>query len=180
MWDYQDENWDGCDEDVRDGAVATISGTCTGGFDLKVQLDADEAHQLYEKTPRANGEEDARIELGQLGERVAGTFLLRRGYELVERNWRCRYGEADLIAIDGEDLVVVEVKTRSGHREGFPEDAVTPQKRHRYEQIAACYLADKRLEGSFNVRFDVVAILVLGPHRAFLRHHRNAFYAAGE
>lgn len=113
-------------------------------------------------------------ELGRKGEEAAARFLLRQGYEILERNWTCFAGEADIIARIGKTLCFVEVKTRSQIQKGFPEEAVGARKRDRYERIAACYL--KTYDAcDIRVRFDVISILVLTDHRAFLRFHTNAF-----
>lgn len=113
-------------------------------------------------------------ELGRKGEKAAARFLERKGYEILERNWTCFAGEADLIARIEDTLCFIEVKTRSQIQKGFPEEAVDARKRNRYERIAACYL--KEYEGcDVRVRFDVISILVLSEHRAFLRFHTNAF-----
>ena len=113
-------------------------------------------------------------ELGARGERAAQRFLERRGYQIVERNWTCEAGEADLIALDDDCLVFVEVKTRMDEDRGLPEEAVGAEKRKRYERIAASYLKTTSYE-DIQVRFDVIGILVLGPNRALIRHHLNAF-----
>ena len=114
--------------------------------------------------------------LGMRGEDAAALFLERRGYEVIERNWRCPAGEADIVARDEDGTVVfVEVKARSGVRFGFPEEAVTSVRRRRYERIAGYYLSDHVFEDA-RVRFDIVAILVLEPsNRLYIRHHINAF-----
>ncbi len=143
------------------------------------RLDDRTASDLDAFTPRSSSG-DERQALGRAGEESAVKFLVAHDYEIVERNWRCSSGEADIIARDGESLVFVEVKTRSGITSGFPEEAITPRKRQRYEKIAAAYLASHGSSGTFIVRFDVIAILTLGSHRAFLRHHRNAFLSAGD
>lgn len=113
-------------------------------------------------------------ELGQRGERAAAHFLEKKGFEILETNWSCFAGEADIIALDGSTLCFVEVKTRTGVQKGFPAEAVDSKKRARYEKIAACYLQgyDKT---DISVRFDVISILVLNKNRAFLRLHTNAF-----
>ena len=116
------------------------------------------------------------IELGRLGEEAAARFLQCIGYEIVARNWKCIAGEADIIARDGEAVVFVEVKTRSGCDRGLPSEAVTAAKRERYERIAALFLKDYDVV-DVPVRFDVVAIVSLGEDRAFMRHHINAFSA---
>ena len=113
-------------------------------------------------------------ELGRKGERAAVRFLKNRGFEILETNWVCFAGEADIIALDGSTLCFVEVKTRTGVQEGFPSEAVNAKKRDRYEKIAACYLQTYH-ETELYVRFDVISILVLSDNHAFLRLHTNAF-----
>lgn len=117
-------------------------------------------------------------ELGLRGERAAARYLEYRGYEILERNWSCFAGEADVIAFDGDTLCFIEVKTRRGLDKGFPAEAVTRAKRTRYESIAACYLRDHHY-CDIAVRFDIISLVVLDDHRAFLRLHTNAF-SAGE
>lgn len=115
-------------------------------------------------------------ELGVRGEEAATRFLKKRGYEILERNWSCFAGEADIVArIDGT-LCFIEVKTRSQVEKGFPEEAVDARKRARYERIAAYYLQQYDAT-DIRVRFDVISILVLSENRAFLRFHTNAFGA---
>lgn len=115
-------------------------------------------------------------ELGRRGEEVAASFLHDRGYEIVERNWTCPAGEADIVARDGNVLVFVEVKTRSSCEKGFPAEAVTAAKRERYEKIALMYIADCDIV-DVAVRFDVVSIVVVASDRAFVRHHIGAYTA---
>lgn len=115
-----------------------------------------------------------RQEMGRRGEDAAAAYLERRGMAVVDRNWRCTSGEADIIALDGHDLVVVEVKTRSTDAKGTAEAAVTPAKQRRITRIAQAYLSFSGLERT-GVRFDVITVRVLSPDRALLRHHMNAF-----
>jgi putative endonuclease len=115
-----------------------------------------------------------RKELGTRGEEIACTFLEGRGVEIIERNWKCQAGEADVIAREGSDLVFIEVKTRTSEVSGFPEEAVSRRKRQRYEKIATEYLFTHDLP-SARVRFDVVALLLSADGKAFLRHHRDAY-----
>ncbi|WP_255467424.1 YraN family protein [Raoultibacter phocaeensis] len=115
-------------------------------------------------------------ELGRRGEEAAARYLERKGFEILERNWECAAGEADIIAFDEDVLVFVEVKTRSNADKGLPEEAVDKKKRERYERIAAAFLATFDTV-DIAVRFDVVSILVIGGERALLRHHHNAFSA---
>lgn len=116
-------------------------------------------------------------ELGRRGEEAAARFLERRGYDIVARNWTCPIGEVDIIARDESTLVFTEVKTRSNCEKGLPEDAVGPEKRSRYEKLAAAFLKDYDVV-DLRVRFDVVALLVIAPDRALVRHHIDAFGVA--
>lgn len=114
--------------------------------------------------------------LGERGEEAAARYLERRGYNILARNWICPYGEADIVAQDKDEdaLVFVEVKTRSNLDFGFPEEAVTPEKRSRYERIACSFL--KEYPGAdLTVRFDVIGLMVVDEHRALIKHHVNAF-----
>jgi len=95
--------------------------------------------------------------IGQLGEDLATTAIERRGYEIVERNWRCKTGEIDIVARDGECWVFVEVKTRRGHRSGLPEEALTPRKAERLIVLAETYLGEHELD-RVDWRIDLVAI----------------------
>jgi len=113
-------------------------------------------------------------ELGRRGEDAAAAYLERVGLTVVERNWRSKNGEVDLIALDGEELVFCEVKTRKTVSRGTPAEAVTPAKQKRYERLARAYIQSAGLD-QVSVRFDVISILVVAPDRALLRHHRAAF-----
>ena len=112
--------------------------------------------------------------LGGRGEDIACLFLERKGIKIVERNWKCQAGEADIIVKDGDDLVFVEVKARTTESTVLPEDAITQKKRQRYERIALEYLFSHDLP-STQIRFDVIALVVNDEGKAFLRHHRDAF-----
>lgn len=115
-------------------------------------------------------------ELGRRGEDAAARFLDRRGYDIIERNWTCAAGEADIIARDGDALVFVEVKTRSSTDKGLPSEAVDAAKRGRYERIAALFLQSYDVV-DVPVRFDVVSLVLVSPDRALVRHHIDAFTA---
>lgn len=115
-----------------------------------------------------------RKQLGSQGENIACSFLESSGVEVIERNWRCQAGEADVIAREGDELVFIEVKTRSSNSAGFPEDAVDRRKRRRYEKIAVEYLFSHDIP-SARVRFDVLALLISADGKAFLRYHRDAY-----
>ncbi len=112
--------------------------------------------------------------LGERGEIAACQYLGRRGIEVIDTNWTCRFGEADIVAIDEDCIVFVEVKTRSGVDRGLPEDAITREKRQKYEKIAMAYL-EQSSYNNLSVRFDAISITLMAENRAFLRHHKNAF-----
>lgn len=115
-----------------------------------------------------------REETARRGEDAAAAYLERVGMTVEARNWRCPAGEIDIVARDGVETVFVEVKTRRSERAGTADEAVSAAKQKRIALLAAMYLRDAGVEAR-PVRFDVVAIHVLAPDRALLRHHRAAF-----
>lgn len=115
-----------------------------------------------------------RHELGLRGEELALAYLRDRGYTLVERNFRCRLGEVDLILKDGCELVFVEVKTRSSHLFGMPKEAVTPAKQARIRRLAQYYLLTRgRMD--LTPRFDVVGVDLARRERPVIEHLVAAF-----
>ena len=78
---------------------------------------------------------------GTLGEDLAAQYLERAGLAIVERNYRCKAGEIDVVAQDGSELVFAEVRTRSGAAFGTPEESVTARKRRKMAECAFTYLA---------------------------------------
>jgi len=110
--------------------------------------------------------------LGQQGEELAARFLAEAGLDLLERNWRCKAGEIDIVALDGRTLVVCEVKTRSGVRFGTPLEAITRQKSRRLRKLAVLWV---NAHGLFfeQIRIDVVGILQTGPGQFSIEHVRG-------
>ena len=98
-----------------------------------------------------------RLGLGRQGEDLAAAYLAAQGYRLVQRNYRCRLGEIDLVAWDGRELVFIEVKTRSTRTFGSSAEAVSSQKQARLLRLADCFLQEHRLSDA-PCRFDVVAV----------------------
>ena len=94
--------------------------------------------------------------LGRKGERLAESYLKKQGCKILKRNFTTPFGEADLIVQDGDEVAFVEVKTRTGDRYGAPREAVGPQKRTRYMQIAKFYWM--RTGEEPNARFDVAEV----------------------
>jgi putative endonuclease len=102
---------------------------------------------------------DARARLGRSGEDLAATYYRRRGYRVLDRNYRCRGGEIDVVLQRGGVIVFCEVKTRSTDRFGAPVEAVDPVKQHRVRRAAAHWLVARR-PGPVEVRFDVFSAIV--------------------
>ena len=117
---------------------------------------------------------DQRQSLGKRGEDLACEELERRGYVIVDRRFRTRCGELDIVARDGDVLVFVEVRARSGGSFGTPFESVTWQKRQRLSQMAASYLCVKQLAG-VACRFDVVSILERAGRRSTIELVKGAF-----
>lgn len=114
------------------------------------------------------------IELGKAGEEIAARYLAEKGYKILDRNWRFGRNEIDIVARDGNWVVVVEVKTRSSNFFAEPEMAVTRDKQRILVRAANAYVTWKRCRGE--VRFDVMAILIL-PDSEKVNHIVDAFYA---
>ena len=116
----------------------------------------------------------SRAALGAYGERVAVRVLTDAGLTVLDRNWRCRDGELDLVARDGDALVFCEVKTRTGTGFGSPAEAVTRSKRRRLRVLASAWLAAHDHHAP-DLRFDVVGVHVPATGRPRVTHLRNAF-----
>ncbi len=111
--------------------------------------------------------------LGRRGERAAEKHLRRNGYRIVARNFRAAGAEIDLVAIDGEILVFVEVKTRRSRAAGAPEEAVDERKQKRMRRAAEVFARRYRADDS-EMRFDIVAVDASGK-RLEIELLRNAF-----
>jgi putative endonuclease len=112
--------------------------------------------------------------VGRYGEQVAVEHLERAGLRILDRNWRCAEGEIDIVAADGDVLVVCEVKTRSGLGYGDPGEAVIATKAARLRRLALRWLAAHSLSWR-ELRFDVVTVLRGQHDRPLVRHLRGAF-----
>jgi len=110
-----------------------------------------------------------RHEVGRRGERIASVFLTERGYRIVQRNWRIRGGEIDIVAVDSRtaDLVFIEVKSRMTHSFGPPELSIGPVQKRAIRRAIETYVAEKEIVGPY--RFDVLTVV-----RGAIRHIRNA------
>ena len=96
--------------------------------------------------------------LGDYGERLAAAHLVAKGFVILDRNWRCSAGEIDVVAADGDTLVVCEVKTRSGSGFGTPLEAITPAKAGRLHRLGWMWVKHHHVRCA-GLRVDVVAIV---------------------
>jgi putative endonuclease len=118
---------------------------------------------------------DQREELGAAGEDLAARHLGRQGYRVIERNYSFLDGEIDLIAMDGDVLAFVEVKTRSCDAFGPPELAVDYRKQRRIQRAAERFIVQKRLRRPI-IRYDVVTVVIQGPDgEPDVKLFKNAF-----
>ena len=113
-------------------------------------------------------------ELGRRGEEIAAAYLTRAGARVLDRNWRCREGELDIVAREGTALVFCEVKTRRGTGFGHPVEAVDRSKQRRLRVLAQRWLAAHD-EHAPDLRFDVVGVLFRPSRPPLVSHLRAAF-----
>lgn len=113
------------------------------------------------------------LDLGRLGESEACRYLARCGYRILERNFRCRAGEVDIVAQTGNLLCFVEVKTRKSMRCGWPGEAVDFRKRRHIWRAAQYYLLSHPAS-DMELRVDVIEIVIRG-EKTYLRHTKNIF-----
>lgn len=116
---------------------------------------------------------DARPDLGRSGEDAAAAMYRKLGFRIVDRNFRCKAGEIDLVARRGPLLVFCEVKARRTDQWGEPSEAVGYAKQARLRRLAAAWLGERK-PGPVEVRFDVVGVILRG-RRITLRHIPDAF-----
>ena len=110
-------------------------------------------------------------ELGRRGEQLAVDHLAARGMAVLERNWRCRLGEIDIVARDGDDLVFIEVKTRSNGDYGHPFEAIDARKRVRLWRLAVAWAgAHRGLVQGRRLRIDAIGLTGTDPGTARLEH----------
>jgi putative endonuclease len=115
-------------------------------------------------------------QFGDEGEEIAVVYLVKKGYEIIERNYRFGKGELDIVAKDPETnyTVFVEVKSRKNLEFGDPVYSVTKNKIKQIKRMAEHYLYDKEI-GEINCRFDVVTVLLRGKQKPVIEHYENAF-----
>ena len=114
-----------------------------------------------------------RVVTGQVGERAAAAHLERTGHRIVERNFRCAYGEIDLVAEEENEIAFVEVRTRTSSAFGSPEESISWQKRQRMTRCALAYLSERHVQDR-RWRIDVIAIQLERGRVTRLEHYRHA------
>lgn len=117
--------------------------------------------------------------LGNFGEDLASSYLEENGYKVLERNFSCRAGEIDIIALDGDSVVFIEVKTRTSERFGMPSEAVSFSKQKKLVKTALYYLQCRRLL-DYMSRFDVIEIIVDEENNRHINLIRDAFQYSGK
>jgi putative endonuclease len=113
-------------------------------------------------------------DLGRSGEDLAARFLEDAGYSIVERNWRCRQGEIDIVARIADTLVFVEVKTRSGLAFGHPFEAITTAKLARLRRLAAAWCSEHHPQAT-RIRLDAIAVVAPRNGPASVEHLLGVF-----
>ncbi len=112
-------------------------------------------------------------EIGNKGEEIAENYLRKLGYRILETNWRFHHYEIDIIAIDGDELVIVEVKSRTGTNFEHPSEAVGKRKMKFLIEAAEAYIL--KIDSHRDTRFDVIAIIFMG-EKFELEHYKDAFF----
>lgn len=112
------------------------------------------------------------------GSEVAGDYLRSRGFEIVETDWESSAGYVDIVAKDGDVLVLVDIKLQVDPSQGFPSDRIDQEKRERYERKAIAYIAEHDELRAVTLRVDTLTVLFLDDRRMLIRHHVNAIGAA--
>jgi putative endonuclease len=116
----------------------------------------------------------AKDELGRVGEVLAADYLESIGIRVLERNWRCSQGEIDIVAQDGGELVIVEVKTRSGHLFGSPFSAITAEKLARLQRLVNAW-SREHTGAHHPVRIDAVSVVIPPRGSVEIDHLRGIF-----
>ena len=114
------------------------------------------------------------LKTGQKGEKIARSYLQEQSYQILEINWRFQRAEVDIIAMKNDILVFIEVKTRTSNRWGNPEDSISPKKQSFIADAASQYM--EQINHQWEVRFDVISIIIHDSHNYRLKHYPDAFF----
>lgn len=116
----------------------------------------------------------AKDDLGRRGEELASAFLTRGGYLILDRNWRCAQGEIDVVAQHGDEVVFVEVKTRSSVAFGHPLEAITVKKLARLRRLAGAW-CDAHPHPHSRIRIDAIGVIAPSSSPAVIEHLQRVF-----
>lgn len=114
--------------------------------------------------------------LGKWGEDQGCSYFIANGYQILQRNYRCRFGEIDIIAQKTGQLIFAEVKTRTSTVYGYPAEAVSYRKQLRYEKLALNFLKETGWKNA-SCRFDILEVMVQPNNTFTINHIDNAFQA---
>ncbi len=122
---------------------------------------------------------NTKLEIGRKGEEAAVNLLKRRGYKIIEQNYKNKLGEIDIIAKDKKTLCFIEVKTRTNLKFGYPQEAVTAAKQKKINKVALSYLKQYNL---FNIpaRFDIVSVVSNNQNKFDIEIIKDAFSLEGK
>ena len=167
--DLDDEDYDEDEEDYSEDDLVTQAQSCLSDRWIETgssTLECDDG-EFDEEGDLGRYDIHDPHQLGKLGEHIAARYLRRWGYKILERNYRTAAGEADLVCVKDDIVVLVEVKTRLG-ADALPEDAITAEKIRKYRRITLDYL--RTHEWFESVRLDALAINIVRPRRAQVHH----------
>lgn len=108
--------------------------------------------------------------LGELGEKISLNYLIKNKYIIIERNFKCKYGEIDIIAQKGNEIIFIEVKTRTSNKYGEPIEAVNYEKQKHILNSASYYIFINGLN-DYEIRFDIIE--VLKKDKIYIKHNIN-------
>jgi putative endonuclease len=116
-----------------------------------------------------------KVEVGRIGEEEAIGFLRKKGYDIIAHNYRNKFGEIDIIALDRETVVFVEVRTKKTGDFGTPEESVTKAKMRQIVKVASDYVRRKQLQEE-SIRFDFIGVVAgSGTEKSVITHIEDAF-----
>ena len=167
--DLDDDDYDADEEDYSEDDLVTQAQSCLSDRWIETgssTLECDDG-EFDEEGDLGRYDIHDPHQLGKLGEHIAARYLRRWGYKILERNYRTAAGEADLVCVKDDTVVLVEVKTRLG-ADALPEDAITAEKIRKYRRITLDYL--RTHEWFESVRLDAPAINIVRPRRAQVHH----------
>ncbi len=116
-----------------------------------------------------------RNQVGITGEKIARKYLAKKGYKILENNFRVSFGEIDIIAEKNNCICFIEVKSRNSNKFGIPEESITSYKKNKIIKVAKSYIKNKRIEKKL-FRFDIITLRFCNHLSVEIRHIENAFF----